>query len=276
MLDVVLIYLATGALAGFVSGLFGVGGAYTMSPALIVALPLQGAADAHVMHLTIGTALAVMTVTSAYVAVLRWRAGDLHLPLMLRFVPFIAAGALAGALLGDALPGLVLKIAFIGFIALTILRGIFYRGHAAVPGGGDLAAVRGAGLWFYGTLTGFTGSLLGPGPAIIIAPWLRKHRYPMPMVSATASALAGLLGFAAAAGYVWGGFDEAGLPPWSVGYLFLPAFIGLTAGAFAGSPFGIRVSHKVPDVLLHRAFISYLALLLAVIVTQSILNGAAA
>ena len=270
MLDIVLIYLATGALAGFVSGLFGVGGAYTMSPALIIALPLQGAPEAHVMHLTIGTALAVMTLTSAWVAVLRWRAGDLQLPLMLRFVPFIAGGALLGALLGDALPGLVLKIAFMSFIALTVLRGVFYRGHAAVPGGGDLAAVRGIGLWFYGTLTGFTGSLLGPGPAIIIAPWLRKHRYPMPMVSATASALAGLLGFAGAAGYVWGGFNETGLPPWSLGYLFLPAFIGLTTGAFLGSPFGIRVSHKVPDVLLHRAFIAYLSLLLAVMIVQSV------
>ena len=204
MLDIVAIYLLTGALAGFVSGLFGVGGAYTMSPALIIALPLQGAADAQVMHLTIGTALAVMATTSAYVAVLRYRAGDLQLPLLFRFVPFIAAGALLGALTGDALPGLVLKILFIGFIALTILRGLFYRGHAAVPGGGDLVAIRGVSLWFYGTLTGFTGSLLGPGPAIIIAPWLRRHRYPMPMVSATASALAGLLGFAAAIGVFFG------------------------------------------------------------------------
>ena len=34
MLEAVAIYLATGLLAGFVSGLFGVGGAFTMTPAL--------------------------------------------------------------------------------------------------------------------------------------------------------------------------------------------------------------------------------------------------
>jgi uncharacterized protein len=273
MLDVILIYLATGLLAGFVSGLFGVGGAYTMSPMLIIALPLQGVDDAYVMHLTIGTALAVMALTSAWVAVLRWRVGDLQLRLAARFVPYIVAGSLLGAALGDLLPGLVLKILFIGFIGLTVLRGLFYRGHAAVAGGGDLAAVHGPSLWLHGTITGFTGSLLGPGPAVIIAPWLRKLRYPMPMVSATASALAALVGFASAAGYVWGGFNETGLPAWSLGYLFMPAFIGLAAGAFLGSPFGIRVSHRVPDLLLHRTFISYLALLMVIMIVQTWLKA---
>lgn len=268
MLEVITIYLLTGALAGFVSGLFGVGGAFTMAPALIIALPMQGAPEDHVMHLTVGTALAVMTMTSAYVAVLRYRAGDLHLPLMFRFVPFIAAGALAGSLVSDALPGIVLKTIFIGFLVLTILRGIFYRGHKATEGGGDLATIRGGWLWTYGTVTGITGSLLGPGPAIIIAPYLRSKHYPMPMISATSSALAALLGFSAAAGYIYGGFNEGGLPSYTIGYLYLPAFAGLALGAFIGSPFGIRVSHKITDVLLHRLFIGYVSLILVVMLTQ--------
>ena len=38
--EIILIYCATGALAGFVSGMFGVGGAFTMAPILIIGLPL--------------------------------------------------------------------------------------------------------------------------------------------------------------------------------------------------------------------------------------------
>jgi uncharacterized membrane protein YfcA len=276
MLDVILIYLATGALAGFVSGLFGVGGAYTMAPALIVALPLHGAPDDHVMHLTVGTSLSVMALTSAWVALLRWRVGDLQLAMTARFVPFIAVGAAIGVAVGDALPNLALKILFIGFIGLTVVRGIFHRGHAAIPGGGDSGAVRGLPLWGYGALTGFTGSLLGPGPAIIIAPWLRRLRYPMPMVSASASALAALVGIASAIGYSIAGADAVGLPGWTLGYLFMPAFIGLATGAFIGSPFGVRVSHKVPDLLLHRSFISYLGLLMVVMIVQTYLKSVAA
>lgn len=264
LLEAFAIYFCAGMLAGFVSGMFGVGGAFTMAPALIIALPLQGAPDDKIMHMAVGTSLGVMAITSVYIAVLRYRAGDLQLPLMMRFIPFIAGGALLGSLTGDLLPGIVLKTIFISFIVLTILRGIFYRGHATVDGGGDLDAVRGPGLWGYGSLTGFTGSLLGPGPAIILGPYLRGKRYPMRMVAATASALAAPLGFAATIGYVIGGFDEAGMPLYTFGYIYLPAFAGLAVGTFAGSPFGIRASHVIKDVLLHRMFISYLAFLLAV------------
>lgn len=268
VLEAVAIYVAAGLLAGFVSGLFGVGGAFTMTPALIIALPLQGIDDSQVMHLTAGTALAVMATTSAYVTILRFRVGDLHLPLTLRFVPFIAAGALGGALVGDALPGIALKIIFIGFVALAIVRGIFQKHKANADGGDDFAVLRGPGLWLHGTVTGITGALLGPGPAVIIGPYLRNARCSMPIMASTCSALASLLGFAASAGYIYGGFSEGGLPALSLGYLYLPAFAGLAVGALAGSPFGIRASHKVADVLLHRAFVSYLTFIFVVTLTQ--------
>ncbi len=268
MLEAVAIYVAAGLLTGFVSGLFGVGGAFTMTPALIIALPLQGIADSQVMHLTAGTSLAVMATTSAYVTVLRFRAGDLHLPLALRFVPFIAAGALGGALVGDALPGTALKIIFIGFVSLAIVRGIFQRRETDADGGGGLSGIRGPGLWTHGTVTGITGALLGPGPAVVIGPYLRSAHCSMPVVAATCSALAALLGIAATAGYIYGGLSEGGLPALSFGYLYLPAFAGLAVGALAGSPFGIRASHKFADATLHRAFIGYLALILVVTLTQ--------
>ena len=268
MLEAVAIYVAAGLLAGFVSGLFGVGGAFTMTPALIIALPLQGVADSQVMHLTAGTALAVMATTSIYVTVLRFRSGDLHVPLTFRFVPFIAAGALGGALIGDALPGIVLKIIFIGFVSLAIVRGVFQRHRSSAVGSNDISALHGPGLWAHGTVTGITGALLGPGPAVIIGPYLRAARCSMPIVAASCSALAGLLGLAATAGYVYGGFNEDDLPALSVGFLYLPAFAGLAVGAFVGSPFGFRASHKVADILLHRLFVGYLTFILAVTLTQ--------
>jgi len=264
--EIILIYFLTGALAGFVSGLFGVGGAFTMAPALIIGLPLQGVPDEHVMHLSAGTALGVMAATSAYVAALRYRTGDLQLPVTLRFVPFIVIGAVAGSIFGDYLPGDVLKIIFMGFIGVAILRGIFYKGHETVAAGGDLHNVRGPGLWFHGTLTGITGSLLGPGPAMVIGPYLRRHRYSMPMAAASCSALAAMVGLASAGGYIYGGFDETGLPDLAFGYLYGPAFAGLAVGAIFGSPGGVKISHRIPDVLIHRMFISYLGLILFVMI----------
>ena len=116
MIEIVAIYLVAGVLAGMVSGLFGVGGGFTLVPALVIALTLQAMPDIHIMHLSIGTALAVMVLTALYTAFLRHRAGELVRILVLRLLPFIVGGALAGSLIGDALPGSDLKATF---IALT-------------------------------------------------------------------------------------------------------------------------------------------------------------
>jgi hypothetical protein len=71
MIEALALYLAAGIFAGFVSALFGVGGGFTLVPALVIALTLQAMPAAHVMHLSIGTALAVMVVTALYTAWLR-------------------------------------------------------------------------------------------------------------------------------------------------------------------------------------------------------------
>lgn len=269
MVEILIIYLLTGMLAGFVSGLFGVGGAFTMAPALIITMTLQGIHDSHIMHLTIGTSLAVMTITSAYISVLRYRAGDLNLKLMIRFTPFIIAGALGGSLIGDALPGLVLRYVFIGFLILSIIHGLAKKSSSNKLHNGNIALMKGFWLWVYGTTAGLTGSLLGPGPAIVIAPFLRNANFPMHQIAAISSSLAGIIGLAATLGYVYGGFNESGLPTLSLGYLYLPAFAGLITGALIGSPIGVSTSHKIQDGLLHKLFIGYLSFILLVMLIQS-------
>ena len=266
MLELIAIYLAAGMFTGIVSGLFGVGGGFTLVPALVIALTLQAVPDAYIMHLSIGTSLMVMVVTALYTAWLRHRSGDLDPALIGRLLPFIVAGAIAGSLLGDALPGPVLKAIFIGYVALTIVNGLIPRRNRPVPsaGGGDHAKVRGPRLWGLGTAAGLAGGLLGSGPAIVIVPYLRGAAFPMTVATATSAALSGPIGLAAGLGYLYGGLDEAGLPALTLGYLYFPAFAGLTIGALAGSPLGIRLSHRIPDALQYRLFLAYLTLVLVV------------
>lgn len=273
MSEVLAIYLAAGVFSGLVSGLFGVGGAFALAPALIITLTLQGVGDEHVMHLTIATSLAVQVVTAFLTSYLRYRSGDLRLAMLGRIAPWVALGAIVGALIGDSLPGWVLKAVFISFVAFTILRGLITRGRAPGGAGGDLADVRGPGLWFFGTLSGVSGALLGPGPAIVLAPFLRRLRFSMPIVAATSAALAGLVGLSAAGGYIYAGFDETGLPAWTAGYLYLPAFASLAAGALVGSPLGIRFSHRVSDTTQMRLFLLYLSAVLAVMLLHTFAPG---
>jgi uncharacterized protein len=271
LLEIISLYLVAGLFAGIVSGLFGVGGGFTLVPALVIALTLQAMPAHHIMHLAVGTSLAVMVLTALYTAWLRQRAGDLDLPLIGRLVAFIVAGALAGSLVGDALSDRMLKGAFIAYVALTIVNGLIprrSRAAAATLAGtgatGDRSALRGPRLWGLGSAAGFAGGLLGSGPAIVIVPYLRGLGFPMRVATAASAALSAPIGLAAGLGYLYGGFNETGLPPLALGYLYLPAFAGLALGALAGSPVGIRLSHRIPDRIQYRMFLAYLALILVV------------
>lgn len=270
MVDIIIIYLAAGVFSGFVSGLFGVGGAFALAPALIITLTIQGVGDTHLMHLTIATSLATQLITSILTSVLRFRAGDLRMPILLRIAPFVGLGALIGATIGDLLPGIVLKIVFISFIGITIVRSIVLKASRAGDMTNDPTRLRGGVFWFLSTLSGISGGLLGPGPAVLLAPLLRKHGLSMAVVSASSAALAGIVSLLAAGGYIVGGFDEVGLPEYAIGYLYLPGFVCLALGALVGSPLGIRFSHRVAEKLQARLFIGYLSVVLIIMIGHSL------
>jgi len=131
-MELIAIYLIAGVAAGLVSGLFGLGGGLTIVPVLAFALPLEGVAEKYVMHLAIGTSLVVMVVTALYTTLLRHRRGDLDWALFWRIAPRVVIGAVLGAICGDLLPGLTLRVFFIGFVGYTIARALHGRYGGAV------------------------------------------------------------------------------------------------------------------------------------------------
>lgn len=262
--EIILVYIASGVFAGVVAAMFGVGGGFAVAPLLLLALTFQDIGGDRTMHLTVGTTQAVIFITASFSAVLRWRAGDTNWRLVARFFPLVAIGAVIGATLGDAMPGTLLKAIFIFFIAATILRGLFSKRIDSLQSGRDLTGVRGPEYWISGSLAGLLGSLMGPGPAVLVAPFLRKLKFSMASTVATCSTLAACLGLFAGGAYIIGGFNEPDLPAWSFGYVYLPAFVGLAAGGLTGAPVGLFLSRRLDDHLQSRLYLVYLAVVLIV------------
>ncbi len=274
-LEVYLTYLLSGVIAGLVAGMFGLGGGLTIVPALAVALPLQGVAQMHVMHLAIGTSLAVMFFSAFYTTFLRSRHGDLDWLLLRRMVLPVALGTAVGAWAGGRLPGPALRVFFVGFVAYMIVFAL--RRHFSVTRAAESPAVDATGAVMpsrtsrlvAGFTTGLTGALLGAGAAIITVPYLRAAGYRIQSASGIAAALSAVIGIGAGAGYLLGGLGATGLPAAAIGYLYVPAFAGMTIGALLGSPLGIRISHRVPDTIQFWLFLAYLGVVLTAMIVRA-------
>lgn len=267
---VYLVYLLAGILAGLLSGMFGLGGGLTIVPALAVALPLQGVAPEHVMHLAIGTSLAVMFFTALYTTFLRSRRGDMDWPLFWHLLPPVTVGTAIGAVAGSRLPGPALRVFFAGFVLYMIARALHrhYRkakSARATGEGGTLAVLPSrASRLATGVTTGLTGALLGAGAATVTVPYLQAAGYRIQRASAVAAGLSAVIGIGAGAGYLLSGLSATGLPAAAIGYLYLPALAGMTAGALLGSPLGIAISHRIPEAIQFRLFLGYLVVVLIV------------
>ena len=149
-----------GIAAGFLSGMFGVGGGILIVPGLVLIAKM----DQRIAH---GTSLAAVLPISAASLVSYWS----HDHVDWRVGLCLAAGALVGAVLGTKLlhilPHRVLAIAFAGILLVTAVR-LFLpieSGTRSVLTIGSIVA-----LIAIGVATGILAGLLGVGGGVIMVP----------------------------------------------------------------------------------------------------------
>ncbi len=263
MITTLVIYLVTGAIAGLMAGLFGVGGGMIMVPALAIVLPAQGTAAAITMQVAVGTSLAVISATSISSMRRHHQHQAVLWPVVRAMAIGLIVGAVAGAFLADILPSRRLaQIVGIGALltALQMWLDLRPRGHTAVPGAAGLATAGGV----IGTLS----SLIGIGGGSLTVPFLSWCSVPIRQAVGTAAACGVPIAWAGAAGFVMAGLGEPGRPDWSLGYVSLPGFLGIALAGVFTAPLGANLAHRLPPKVLKRS----LAVLLTLIGLQMLLG----
>ncbi|MGD9701793.1 MAG: sulfite exporter TauE/SafE family protein [Acidimicrobiia bacterium] len=149
-----------GLAAGFLSGLFGVGGGILIVPALVMFLKM----DQRLAH---GTSLAAVLPIALSSLAGFWTNGNIDWPVAL----FLAIGAVGGAMLGTkllhVLPHRTLGFAFAAVLIASAIR-LFITTEA--NGRGDLTLAMAVGLVAVGLGTGILAGLLGVGGGIVMVP----------------------------------------------------------------------------------------------------------
>jgi uncharacterized membrane protein YfcA len=254
--ELLLIYLVLGAFAGLVAGLLGVGGGLVIVPALALVFQQQGVAEGVIMHLAIGTSLATIVVTSVSSTQAHRKRGAVRWDAFIALAPWLVVGALAGAAVADMTPSRWLRTIFGLFelaVAVQIGLNLMTSPHRRLPGT--------HGMLGAGTVIGFVSAILGIGGGTLTVPFLVWCNVAIRQAVAT-SAAAGLpIALAGAAGFAANGWDKLGLPPWSTGYLYWPAFAAIAATSLLAAPLGARLAHTLPTGVLRRIFAVFLAIL---------------
>jgi hypothetical protein len=166
-----LTYLLTGAIAGLMAGLLGIGGGLVIVPALAWLFAGRGFADAGLMHYAVGTSLATIVATSISSLLAHHRRGSVHWAAVRALTPGILVGALGGAWLARYISSPVLSGVFGVFemlVALQLLAGARPVAHRTLPGSGALAGA--------GVVIGCVSALLGIGGGTLTVPFLLWNR----------------------------------------------------------------------------------------------------
>lgn len=250
-----LTYLLTGAVAGLMAGLLGIGGGLVIVPALALLFASQGFAGATLMHYAVGTSLATIVLTSVSSLLAHHRRGSVLWHAVRGMVPGIVIGALAGAWLAKQVSSSGLALFFGMFeilVALQLLVGRQPAAHRSLPGPAALAVA--------GSLIGAVSAVLGIGGGTLTVPFLLWNRVDIRAAVGTAAACGLPIALAGAAGFVITGPGVAAQPDWSSGFVYWPAVAGIVLASVPLAPLGARLAHYLPRQVLQRAFAVFLVL----------------
>lgn len=264
MFEFFLICLAIGAVVGFLAGLFGIGGGLIIVPALASMLPMIGIPDQMLMSVALGTSFATIVITSFSSAQRHHKLGNIEWSAVKILAPTMMITTFISGLFISKLPkeySSKLFACLTVYLAIKMLLSIkSSKGNKPLTAQASLIG---------GSLIGVASSAAGIGGGAFVVPFLNSRGVDMKKAIGCSALCGMLLGISGMLSYMVSGLGVAGVPAWSIGYVYLPAVLGITLTSFFTSKFGATATTKLPVPTLKR----YFALLLLCIATKMLISG---
>jgi len=262
----VLALAGAGLFAGLIGGLFGVGGGIVIVPALYHVMGVLGVDDDVRSHVAVATSLSTIMATAWRSLSTHAKAGAVDFEVLKSWTPWIALGALAGAIIAGFVDGEVLLLVFGGGLMLIAANMAFGRDTWRVAQGMPTGVGRGAIAIVIGALSAMMG--IGGGAFGVTVMTLCGR--PIHQAVATASGFGAAIAVPAALANVATGWNAPGLPPLSAGYVNLPGFVIVALLTSLTAPIGARLAHRLDRIRLKQFFAAFLAVTAANILGEAL------
>lgn len=247
---------ASGLVSGLFAGLLGIGGGAIIVPILSYAFEGLGYGGNISQHVAVASSLAIIIPTGAMSARAHYRRGAVDLGILRLWAPFVLGGTLVGGLMAGWFSGSALRIVFgvmAMFIALNIVTPFQERlmGHLkGSPLTHRIAA----------TVVGYLSALMGIGGGSLSVPTIAAFGETIHKAVGTGAAIGVFIAIGGTIGFIVSGWGEPGMPPLSLGYVNLVAFVLVGGFAALTAPVGAAIAHRLQQKTLKYVFAAFLVL----------------
>ncbi len=253
-----LLFPLLGVVAGILAGLLGIGGGLVLVAALAWLLPLFGVPQDAAMHAALASSLASIVLTAASSARAHARRGSVLWPTVAWMVPGLLLGAWLGSGLAVALDDGVLRW-IVAVYCLVAAWQIGFGRTRAPADGTEVTAPRGWRMSLAGGGIGALSAVVGIGGGSMTVPLLVWRGVKPVRAVGTSSACGVAIGLSSALGYAMHA-PAGALPAHAIGYVYLPAAIGVALASVLSAPWGTRLAHRLSGEALRKVFALFLLL----------------
>jgi len=253
ILFAVLLVIA-GGVAGLLAGVFGIGGGAVLVPVFYQVFGLMGIDEAVIMHVAVGTSTAIIVPTSIRSFTAHRARGAVDTQLLKGWIVAVPLGAVVATVVAAYASSEMLRLIFavIGLVFAARMAFLSNRFHLGTELPGEPAR------FAIGSGIGLISGLMGIGGGVLNNTFMTLFGRPIHQAVATSSGVGVLISIPALAGYVWAGWGDAGLPPFSTGFVNWIAFALIIPTAMLVTPYGARLAHALSKRQLEIGFALFL------------------
>lgn len=265
LIEMIVLIMVIGAVAGGWAGLLGVGGGIVLVPAFFYAFQTLGYDGPQLMQMCLATSLATIIVTSLRSVHSHNKKGAVDWDILKTWAPGIVIGAVIGMLTVAQLRTSVLQGIFGGLAMIVGLYMAFGRADWRL----GQAMPTGPARVMLSPAMGFLSVLMGIGGGSFGVPLMSLFNVPIHRAVATAAGFGVLIAVPSVIGFLLVGQAENS-PPFTIGAVNLPTFGIVIAMTLITAPLGVKLAHAMDPKPLKRVFAVFLILVAINMIRKSV------
>lgn len=271
MIIEIILFSFIGIVAGFFSGLLGIGGGMIAVPGIYFILKSIDPKSLHIMQISSATALSSMVFTTFSSMLSHKKSKNIEFLLLKKMIFGVFVGACLGVFANKHTDSWILQLLFSLFLIGSGAYSMkFHKSEVTL---GDFSSPCFIRSTFFSSLISFLSSLLGIGGGIFSIQYFSYIKLKFKKAVGAASAMSFLITTTAAFVFlISGNHSDAKITTSKgyVGYIYLIAFFSIALSSMLAAPLGVKALHVFETLTIKKIFGGFICIVGLYMFFQSI------